>query len=95
MRKIELFCDICGKSLTETVSTVTGLGEEIFYQKHKVYTTLKCDTKKIFPHLCDCCAEKLDYMFEKLEEREKKKFDFIKQRQLINLERRKRFNTKG
>lgn len=95
IEKIELFCDICADSLTETVTTVAGYGEEISYQKHNVYTTLKVDTKNIFPHLCKRCAEKLDYLFEQIEVQEKKKFDFIKQRQLINMKRRKKFNSKG
>lgn len=96
MEKIELFCDICEDALTETYTTVADFGGgELSYQKHNVYTTLKYDTKKIFPHLCKRCATKLDYLFEQMNKQEKKRIDLIKMRHKNNLERRKRFNTKG
>ncbi len=95
MKKVELFCDICEKPLTETLHAVDDNKEIFEYQKHEVYTTLKQDTKKIFPHLCKRCAEKLDYLFEKLEEREDIINTLMKKRLEINEKRKNFFKSNG
>ena len=91
MEKVELFCDVCGVELT--TFKVTDDGEEL--QIHSVYTTKNADTKKIFPHLCERCASKLDYLFEKLKEQENERINMISRRWEINKRRKKIFNTKG
>lgn len=97
MEKIELFCDVCEKPLIKNNSGpyVDLLSEAFGIQNHEVYTTLKRDTKSIFPHLCKHCAGKLDYMFEKLDEQEQKYVNLIKKRHEINELRKKQLNTKG
>lgn len=95
MQKIELFCDICGEPLSEEVPVVNQRGDTIVTYKHNVYTTLTKDTKKIFPHLCECCASKLDYMFKRMDELEIEKQDMVKRRHEINEKRKTKFNTKG
>ena len=73
-------CDFCGLSISD----------EKF-----VFHTMKRNTKKIFPHLCESCADKLDYLFEELEKQDLEYIDMVRARHKINELRKTNLNTKG
>ena len=84
MIKTLVLCDVCERPLPiEDGNTV------------KLHRTKEWDTRILFPHLCECCALKIDNALLKMKEGVTYKREILNRNAKINEERRKKLNSKG
>lgn len=76
-------CDFCDKPLER----------EDDGDRYIIYKTKVIDTRKILPHLCKSCAEKLDDIFARFYV--PKRMDLLEKATELNKARRERLGTKG
>lgn len=82
---VKVVCDFCDKPLE-------------FDQEHGsyvLYRTKQIDTRKLLPHLCKTCAEKLDDILIESRTRLMSRAEIIKRVTKLNRERREKLGTKG
>ena len=82
---VKVVCDFCDRPLE-------------FDQErgsYVLYRTKQIDTRKLLPHLCKTCAEKLDDILIESRTRLMSRAEIIKRVTKLNLERREKLGTKG
>lgn len=82
---IKVVCDFCDRPLE-------------FDQErgsYVLYRTKQIDTRKLLPHLCKTCAEKLDDILIESRTRLMSRAEIIKRVTKLNRERREKLGTKG
>lgn len=92
MIKTQVHCDLCDKpfatKIEETkygrVETIEGLS------RTKVW-----NTRKQFPHLCECCALKIDNALLEIQNDMLRESKLIARNKKLNDERREQFGTSG
>lgn len=84
---VKIVCDFCDRPLkTEIVD-----GVEVI--KH--YHTKECDTRALFPHLCEDCAAKIDSAVAKFKDDTLEQIDISIRNNRINAARRELLGTRG
>lgn len=84
MIKHLVVCDFCEKPLPEDENNNVYL-----------HVTKEWDTRHIFPHLCESCANKLDMVILRVKNGETYKRTLMKRNAKLNAERREKLGTKG
>ena len=82
---VKVVCDFCDRPLE-------------FDQErgsYVLYRTKQIDTRKLLPHLCKTCAEKLDDILIESRTRLMSRAEIIKRVAKLNQERREKLGTKG
>ena len=82
---VKVICDFCDRPLE-------------FDQErgsYVLYRTKQIDTRKLLPHLCKTCAEKLDDILIESRTRLMSRAEIIKRVTKLNRERREKLGTKG
>lgn len=79
---VKVVCDFCDKPL------------EFEDGRYVIYRTKLVNTRKLLPHLCKNCANKLDDIFLECTNYQTNG-DVIVKRALVNQARRERLGTKG
>lgn len=82
---VKVVCDFCDRPLE-------------FDQErgsYVLYRTKQIDTRKLLPHLCKTCAEKLDDILIESRTRLMSRAEIIKRVTKLNRERREKLGTKG
>lgn len=82
---VKVVCDFCNRPLE-------------FDQErgsYVLYRTKQIDTRKLLPHLCKTCAEKLDDILIESRTRLMSMAEIIKRVTKLNRERREKLGTKG
>ena len=82
---VKVVCDFCDRPLE-------------FDQErgsYVLYRTKQIDTRKLLPHLCKTCAEKLDDILIESRTRLMSRAEIIKRVTKLNCERREKLGTKG
>lgn len=86
-------CDLCERPMPiDTIDFNDGLGPIKCVETHR---TKVVRTNKIFPYLCESCANKLDRMFEELNLRSENRREIMERYYRINQERRNKYGSKG
>lgn len=84
---VKIVCDFCDRPLnTEMVD-----GVEVI--KH--FYTKECNTRTLFPHLCEDCALKIDSAVAKFKEDTLKQIDISTRNNKINEARKELLGTRG
>ena len=89
MIRLATFCDFCEQEMKEEHV------DEHDVDVVKLHKTNGFDTKKIFPHLCKRCADKLDSLYSYIaatSEKKRRTAEFYKK---LNEWRKNDFNTDG
>lgn len=84
MLKIVTICDFCEQPIPEDENNIVQL-----------HRTRVIETRKLFPHLCERCAGKIDTAVEFDRKQHVKKSELAARMAKINAERRERLGTKG
>lgn len=84
MISMAVFCDFCGQHMCPNDEGIIMTSK-----------TKEIDTRKLYPHLCERCATKIDEAVRFDRGRRKTKSEIAAQMAKINAERRERLNTKG
>lgn len=79
----QVLCDFCGNPLPVEDGSV------------KLHRTKEWDTRLIFPHLCEKCAAKIDYVLLAEKNDAIKRGEISIKNTKLNAERRERLGTKG
>ena len=88
---IKVCCDFCDRALAiETVETEYGPVGAL-----KASRTKNVDTRRLYRHLCDDCAVKLDEVVRLAKEEWIKQIDISSRNAAINSARREALGTKG
>ena len=82
---VKVVCDFCDRPLEFDQER----GGYVLYQ------TKQIDTRKLLPHLCKTCAEKLDDILIESRTRLMSRAEIIKRVTKLNRERREKLGTKG
>lgn len=87
-------CDFCNRTMP------TKLIEDESNPEDFIVTTELCrtktwDTKKLFPHLCQNCADKLDFVYGVARRQILKEIDISARNSVINVKRRTELGSKG
>lgn len=82
---VKVVCDFCDRPLEFDQER----GSYVLYQ------TKQIDTRKLLPHLCKTCAEKLDDILIESRTRLMSRAEIIKRVTKLNRERREKLGTKG
>lgn len=90
---IKFCCDFCGMPL---------IGYNGIYVNYKtneldtnIYFTKELNTKRLFPHLCENCASKIDQVLVFAKDEWLKQIDISDRNSKINAARRELLGTKG
>lgn len=84
---LRVICDLCDRPIT-----VEDNGQDVFVRdKH----TLEVNTTKLFPHLCERCASKIDMAVLLAKQEWLKQVDISDRNSRINTLRRNALGTKG
>lgn len=84
MIEMSVYCDFCNQRMP----VVDG-------HNVKLFKTKEINTKKLFPHLCERCANKMDEAIRFNRGRMVSKSELSARMAKINEERRKKLNSKG
>lgn len=88
---LKVCCDFCARALTvETVDTDYGPVEV-----PKGFRTKNVNTRRLYRHLCEDCAFKLDEVVRIAKEEWVKQIDISSRNAAINSARREALGTKG
>ena len=91
---VELCCDFCGRPLPKIMVEIQGAG--FGGSAHaNIYFTKELNTKRLFPHLCENCAMKLDDALKYARGEWIKQLNISSKNSEINKERREKLGTKG
>ena len=91
---IELCCDFCGRPLPKIMVETKGAG--FGGSAHaNIYFTKELNTKRLFPHLCENCASKLDDVLKYARGEWIKQLNISSRNAEINKDRREKLGTKG
>ena len=80
---VKVVCDFCDRPL------------ELEDGRYVIYRTKQINTRKLFPHLCKTCAEKLDDILLESKTRLMSQAEIADRVTKINQERREKLGTKG
>ena len=83
MIKMTVYCDFCEQPMADENGNV------------QLHITRTIDTRKLFPHLCERCASKIDTAVEFDRKQHTKKSELAARMAKLNAERRARLETKG
>ena len=91
---VELCCDFCGRPLPKIMVEIQGdgFGESAHAN---IYFTKELNTKRLYPHLCENCAMKLDEALKYARGEWIKQLNISSRNAEINKERREKLGTKG
>lgn len=91
---VELCCDFCGKPIPKIMVETQGA---VFCGSANVniYFTKELNTKRLFPHLCENCASKIDQVLVFAKDEWLKQIDISDRNSKINAARRELLGTKG
>ena len=90
---VKICCDFCEKPIPiEEIDFDDGYGPVDAYC---VKRTKELNTRKLFPCLCESCAEKLDKVISLARETWLKEIDISHRNQTLNDARRKLLGSKG
>ena len=84
MLKLTAYCDFCNQPMPVDENDNTT-----------IFRTKEIDTKKLFPHLCKNCADKLDKTMLLCKKRWLEEGDAVAEIAKRNAERRELLRTKG
>ena len=88
---LKVCCDFCGRALEiETVDTEYGPVETL-----RAARTKNVNTRRLYRHLCEDCAFKLDEVVRIAKEEWSKEIDISSRNAAINSARREALGTKG
>ena len=91
---VELCCDFCGRPLPKIMVETKGAG--FGGSAHaNIYFTKELNTKRLFPHLCENCASKLDDVLKYARGEWIKQLNIFSRNAEINKDRREKLGTKG
>lgn len=91
---VELCCDFCGRPLPKIMLEIQGAG--FGGSAHaNIYFTKELNTKRLFPHLCENCASKIDQVLVFAKDEWLKQIDISDRNSKINAARRELLGTKG
>lgn len=82
---VKVVCDFCDRPLEFDQER----------DSYVLYRTKQIDTRKLLPHLCKTCAEKLDDILIESRTRLMSRAEIIKRVTKLNRERREKLGTKG
>lgn len=88
------YCDFCGMPLTK-IMLKDPEGRYGETPCSNIYFTKELNTKKLFPHLCENCAMKLDDALKYARGEWIKQLNISSRNAEINKERREKLGTKG
>ena len=80
---VKVVCDFCDRPL------------ELEDSRYVIYRTKQINTRKLLPHLCKTCAEKLDDIFETCKARKANRRQVLARYRELNQECREKLGTKG
>lgn len=88
------YCDFCGMPLTKMMlkDPEGRYGET---PCSNIYFTKELNTKRLFPHLCENCATKIDRVLVFAKDEWLKQIDISDRNSKINAARRELLGTKG
>ena len=90
---VEVCCDFCGKQIPiEQVDFDDGFGPTDCIC---IKRTKELNTRKLFPQLCESCADKLDEVVRLARETWLKEIDIAHRNQTLNDVRRSLLGSKG
>lgn len=92
MIKNLVICDCCEKPIPTHIEVDEVYGE---VECLELARTKEWDTRLIFPHLCEKCATKIDYVLLKEKEDAIKKGEISVRNAKLNAERREKLGSKG
>lgn len=91
MIRTAVLCDVCERPLP--IEEIEDDGSVIKYTK--IHTTKEWDTRVLFPHLCENCAQKIDAALLHLKNRATMQQIIMERNTKLNAERRERLKTNG
>lgn len=82
---VKVVCDFCNRPLEFDLER----------KSYVLYRTKQIDTRKLLPHLCKTCAEKLDDIFLESKTRWMSQAEIADRVTKLNRDRREKLGTKG